>query len=75
MSQFQCPSCGLRIAAAQPPPSCPRCLIRSRERFELFPVAGPGQALAGAGPSSGDVARAREALQHFAGSGARDVNR
>jgi predicted Zn-ribbon and HTH transcriptional regulator len=38
MSQLECPSCGLKIAALGAPSNCPRCLIRKGERIELVPL-------------------------------------
>lgn len=39
MSQLECPSCRLRIAALGAPHCCPRCRVRSGASVELVPVA------------------------------------
>lgn len=41
MSQLECPSCKLRIAALGAPSDCPRCRIRWGVRVELVPATLP----------------------------------
>jgi hypothetical protein len=48
MSQLECPSCKLRIAALGAPSSCPRCRIHSGTRVELVPAE--ARRPAGVGP-------------------------
>ena len=39
MPLVQCPGCGMRLAAAAAPFTCPRCLVRRRGRFDMEPAS------------------------------------